>query len=114
MSKEFLDRKLDSVGKESFANFYWDYKNLYLKSEVNECTKKDKDKLAEKLLNENPKADSLRAQITRVNSALKIFENKLHIRALENVIDSKSAKVTIETKNKAKFILEKEKNNETN
>lgn len=85
-------RALNSIGKKCFVDYFWDFKN---------CN--DKQMLAEKLLNDNSHAFSLSAQITRINYAIWIFDNKLEKEALELIIESKRInKATLE---KAKAIM---------
>lgn len=60
-------RLLNSVGKQIFVNYYYDFKDLNV----------DKNYLAQKLLKENPKATSIGGQTTRINCAHRIFANNL-------------------------------------
>lgn len=91
-----LNRLLGSIGKKIFIDYYYELKKPNL----------DKKVLSEKLLRENPKADSIVGQVTRVNCAIRIFENDLQIEALENIINSRVDGFTIK---KAKDILKLEK-----
>ena len=91
-----LNRLLGSIGKKIFIDYYYDFKKPNL----------DKKALAEKLLRENPKADSIVGQVTRVSCAIRIFKDNLHIEALDNVINSR---VDGSTVRKAREILKQEK-----
>ena len=74
---EDLIRKLNSIGKKCFVDNYHEFKN---------CT--DNLSLANKLLNENPKATSVDAQLTRISNAKFIFKNNLEHEALNIIINS--------------------------
>jgi len=72
-------RLLNSVGKEIFVNYFYDFKN---------CT--NKAILAQKLLDENPKATELGGQITRINCASRIINDKNALKeALAIILSSK-------------------------
>lgn len=75
-----LIRKLNSIGKQSFVENYFDYKNGV-----------DKNTLARKLLNSNPNANTIGGQLTRISCANWIFENDLQYEALKIIKNSKIA-----------------------
>ncbi|MFK4439690.1 hypothetical protein [Paenibacillus sp. RC21] len=91
-----LSRLLESIGKKIFIDYYYEFNKPNL----------DKKALSEKLLRENPNAESITGQVTRVNCAIRIFENGLQIEALENIINSRVDGFIIK---KAKDILKLEK-----
>jgi hypothetical protein len=91
-----LNRLLGSIGKKIFIDYYYEFKKPNL----------DKKALSERLLRENQKAESIVGQVTRVNCAIRIFEDNLQIEALQNVINSRVDGITIK---KAKDILKLEK-----
>lgn len=91
-----LIRLLNSVGKEIFVNYYYDFKNQNINTK----------EFAIKLLEENPRANSLNAQNTRISKARKIFENGLEKDALKIIINSK--KLNDAVKKKAETILSNE------
>ena len=97
---EGLERFLASVGKISFVEHFEEYRNQFMHRDDD-----NKKQLAAKLLKSNPKADSLQAQITRINAAIRIFENQLQMKALEMVIESKNKRITPEIKQRAKEII---------
>ncbi|PNT92249.1 hypothetical protein [Clostridium thermosuccinogenes] len=72
-----IERALNSIGKKCFVDYYEDFRS---------CT--DKDALARKLLANNKNATSLSAQMTRINYAQWIFENKKEKEALDIIIRS--------------------------
>ena len=89
-------RLLDSIGKEIFINYFYDFKNC-----------KDKSKLAQKLLEENPKATKIGGQVTRINCAVRIINDKnTLIESLNLVINSN--RLSNEIINKAHNIKLKE------
>lgn len=94
--KSKLNAKLNSIGKSIFVKYYYEFKDGSF----------DNQRMAQKLFDENPKASSVGAQSTRISNARGIFENKLHIDALENIVHSKVDSVTIEN---AKKLLREEK-----
>lgn len=94
-----VSRLLGSVGMRSYVINYYDYKNSNL----------DKKEFAKKLLNENPRAKSIDAQITRISKARKLFDNNQEIIALQLVVDSDSSQIDIELKKKAQEIINKER-----
>ena len=57
-----VNGKINSIGKEIFVKYYYDFKN---------CT--NKKVLAQKILDENLKATSLYAQYTRISNAKTII-----------------------------------------
>lgn len=93
-----IARTLNSIGKESFINFYNEYKAYYLSDNKS----LDKEILAQKLLVQNVRAYKIGGQYTRINSALRIFEAGVESDALKIVL---SAKVPNKVKNQAKKIL---------
>lgn len=97
-----LDRLLASIGKASFVENYYEFKKIYTKGMH---LLDDKKKLAEKLLQNNPEAESLNGQVTRINCAIRIFNEKQHINALENIVESR---VSQSTKRKAIELILKE------
>lgn len=78
MTIDFLEKRLRSIGKSIFVNYFEEFKNANYNSE----------ELAKRLLSENPKASSIDAQKTRISNARKIFESKMERKALENIINS--------------------------
>lgn len=98
-----LKRLLASVGMTNFIHYYKNYQDLYEKRD--KLTQEDKNKLAEKLLKENPGAYSLQAQLKRINKAIKIFELGLQVQALESVVESHNFKITAEIKRQAQNLL---------
>lgn len=90
-----------TVGMGIFVEYYTEFKEVFL----HEDDLGKKHKLADKLLSENPNADSYDGQITRINAAIRLFKNGLHIEALEKVIESNHFKITSKMKEKAKNIL---------
>lgn len=90
-----LNTTLSAVGKAVFVNFYYDFKNETLSD--NEITIK--------LLKENPGSKS-NNQNFRIRRARHIFNEENQLDALKIVINSK--KISIETRNKAKKILDEE------
>lgn len=91
-----VSRLLESVGKKIFIDYYNYFKNINV----------DKRELAEKLLLENPNANTIGGQVTRVNCARRIFENNLEIEALNIII--KSRRLDEDTINKAENLLRTE------
>lgn len=87
-----VERALNSIGKRCFTEYFNEFKN---------CT--DKEKLAQKLLDLNPKASSFAAQITRINNAQRIFESDAAAEALTVII--KSSRVDDETRKRARELL---------
>jgi len=70
-----VERLLNSVGKEIFVNYFYEFKN---------CT--NEGVLAQKLLNENPKASALSGQITRINCAKRIISDENALKQALNLI----------------------------
>ena len=93
MDNEKTQRILSSIGKEIFVKYYEKFKN----ESINNKT------LAEKLLDDNPKATSYNAQIVRVNSARRLIREGRVIDALYFIVDSR--KVNPETIAEEKAIL---------
>lgn len=75
---EDVNRMLNSVGKKIFIDYYYEFKNFNM----------DKDILAQKLLEENPKARKLSGQFIRISFARKIFSNNMQKEALGIIINS--------------------------
>ncbi|MGN7409439.1 hypothetical protein [Sporosarcina sp. SAFN-010] len=90
MNQDLLEKKLRSIGKEIFVEYFEEFSDLSV----------DNGELAKKLLSENPKAISLNAQKTRISNARKIFEKNMEIRALENIVESNRVKENIREKAK--------------
>ncbi|MBK1809494.1 hypothetical protein JHL18_02390 [Clostridium sp. YIM B02505] len=107
MDNDKFKRIVASVGLSSFVDYYEEYKEVYLKGD--KLIAEEKHTFAKRLLNENEEADSLQAQITRINSAIKIFEEGLNIDVLNKAIKSKNHKVTEKIKQKAKRLKEMER-----
>lgn len=84
-----VERALNSIGKKCFIDFYEDFRN-----------NSDRNTLAQKLLANNENATSPLAQMTRINYARWIFDNKNEKEALLIIINSKRLDNT--TKDKAK------------
>lgn len=78
MDSDLLEKRLRSIGKKIFVQYFREFGNLNY----------DRKELAKKLVNENPKASSIDAQITRISNARKIFELGMEREALENIINS--------------------------
>lgn len=91
-------RLLNSVGKQVFVDYYYDLKDL----------EADKKALAQKLLEQNPKATSIGGQLTRINCAHRIFANNLEKEALEIILNSNRLDENIIKK--ARDIISKEFN----
>ncbi|WP_075619812.1 hypothetical protein [Paenisporosarcina indica] len=92
MNQELLEKKLRSIGKEIFVEYFEEFRNVT----------NDSGELANKLLKENPNANSLDAQKTRISNARKIFEFKMEKVALDNII--KSGRLKDDIREKAKII----------
>ena len=90
-----VNETLNAIGKAAFVNFYYDFKDTTIPTDI----------LSEKIFRENKKAKSTR-QGFRIPRARHIFETGQEIEALRIIIDSK--KVDAEVKEKAKQILGKE------
>lgn len=67
----------------------------------------NREKLAERMYNENPNANSVGAQITRINLTRKIFERNEQIEALQIIASSKRLPNWVVSK--AKDLLYKER-----
>lgn len=89
-------RKLYSIGKKVFVDYYDEFKNTSI----------DKYKLAQKLLEENPKAETISGQLIRIGYARQIFTENGQREALEIICDSK--RLDDETIIKARKILRDE------
>ncbi|MFK4343606.1 MULTISPECIES: hypothetical protein [unclassified Paenibacillus] len=103
MSSIQFDRAKTSVGLSNFVLFFDDYQEFY-KQHISSNTK-DKRKLAQKLLDNNPRARSLGAQKTRVGYAVKIFKNKWEKDMLQAVIESNHSEITEEIRNRAQELI---------
>ncbi|TQR14734.1 hypothetical protein [Psychrobacillus soli] len=90
MNQELLEKKLRSIGKEIFVEYFEEFRDLNV----------DREELSKKLLKDNPKAISLDAQKTRISNARKIFELKMEKEALENIVKSDRLKDNIREKAK--------------
>lgn len=106
MDNDKFKRIIATIGLKNFVYYYEDYKGMYLSGD--ELTNEDKKIFAKRILEENEEADSFQAQITRINKALKIFEEGFNIEALDKAIKSKHNKITAEVKQKAKILKQKE------
>lgn len=93
-----VNKKLKSIGKKIFVDFYYDFKDINTRKEV----------LAKKLLNENINAQTLDGQLIRIGFARKIFEENEQLEALKIIISSN--RVDGETIKKAQQILKQESN----
>ena len=82
-----LERALNSIGKQCFVD------NFKL---FRDCV--NKNVLAQMLLENNPNANSLSAQLTRVNYACWIFDNHLEKDALKIVLASNRLSSTVQYK----------------
>lgn len=83
-----LDRALNSIGKKSFVDYFFDFK-----------TSTNDDLLAKKLLSENKNATSFNAQKTRIYYAKLIFENNKEKEALKIIVSS--SRLDKDTRDKA-------------
>lgn len=72
-----VERALNSIGKKCFINYYEEFQSYT-----------DKNALAKQLLANNKNATSLSAQMTRINYAQWIFDNKKEKEALSLIIKS--------------------------
>lgn len=88
-----IDKKLKSIGKKIFVDYYYDFKDMNL----------DKNALAQKLFDENPKAEKISGQIMRIGFARQIFSDNAQKEALEIIYSSK--RLDAETIKKAQKIL---------
>lgn len=95
-----LNRLLNTIGKGNFVQFYEDYQEL--SSMGKNIKKDDKLRVAKKLLANNPNASEESGQITRINAAIRIFNNGLEKLALKEILNSHNSRITEEIKNKAK------------
>lgn len=95
MANKDVQKKLKSIGKAIFVEYYNDFKNINY----------DTHKLANKLLKENPNAYSITAQRTRISNARSIFKNNEQISALEEIIISNIEETILA---KAKKLLREE------
>lgn len=90
-----LEATLSAIGKATFVNFYYDFKDTAMPA----------DELAEKIFRESPKARSAK-QSFRIPRARHIFEIGKEIDALRIIINS--PKVEPAAREKARIILENE------
>jgi hypothetical protein len=91
---------LKSIGKEIFVKYYQEFKDLNI----------DKEVLAKRLLNENPKAYKISGQYIRISNARIIFKETLQVEALEIIISS--SKLDEDILKRAKELLKNEQNNQ--
>jgi hypothetical protein len=98
-----FERAKNSVGLSNFVIFYEDYKNYYLRERNSK--KDEKHQLAKRLLDSNPRASSLSAQITRINYTVEIFKNYWDKDVLKAAIESNHKSITVEIRSKAKLLL---------
>lgn len=96
-----LESTLNAIGKAAFVNFYYEFKDASMPA----------DELAEKIFRESPKARSNR-QSFRIPRARHIFEIGKEIEALEIIVNS--PKVEAAAREKAKVILQNEKQSQLN
>lgn len=90
-----LEATLNAIGKATFVNFYYDFKDTSMPA----------DELSEKIFRESPNARS-KKQSFRIPRARHVFETGKEIEALEIIINS--TKVKPAARERAKIILEKE------
>ncbi|KAF6558320.1 hypothetical protein G9G63_25985 [Paenibacillus sp. EKM202P] len=103
MSSIQFDRAKTSVGLSNFVLFFDDYQDFYKQNILSNA--KDTSKLAQKLLDNNPRARSLGAQKTRVSYAVEIFKNKWEKDMLQAVIESNHSEITEEIRNRAQELI---------
>ncbi|MFB9279413.1 hypothetical protein [Cohnella cellulosilytica] len=97
-----FDRARVSVGLSIFVEFYEDYRRYY-----EHQTSANKKRLAQKLLESNPRASSINGQITRISYTLEIFSNYWERDMLRAAIESSHPSISNEIKAKAKEILKR-------
>lgn len=95
-----FDRAKASVGLSNFVEFYEDYRQYFEQPSI-----PNKRSLGQKLLDSNPQASSIDAQVTRINYTNIIFLNKWEAEMLKSAIDSKHPSVSNEIKAKARELL---------
>ena len=93
MNNQKFYENLNRIGMTCFIEHYYDFKNC-----------ENKNELAQKIYFTNPKRKTS-VNITRINKAKKIFDNHLEKKAILAVINSKSPRVTQQTREVAKKIL---------
>lgn len=98
-----FDRAKASVGLSNFVEFYEDYRKYY--EQQSTSLKGDKKRLAQKLLDSNPKATSIIGQYTRINYNVTIFSNNWERDMLKATIESNHPGVSKEIKAKARDLL---------
>lgn len=98
-----FDRARTSVGLSNFVEFYEDYRQYYEQQSMS--LKGDKKRLAQKLLETNPRATSIIGQNTRINYTVAIFSNKWEKDMLKAAIESNHPGVSKEVKLKARDLL---------
>lgn len=98
-----FERAKASVGLSNFVEYYEDYRQYY--EQQSSGLKGDKKRLAQKLLETNPKATSITGQYTRINYTVSIFSNKWEKDMLKAAIESNHASVSKEVKSKARVLL---------
>lgn len=74
-----IDRKLQSIGKKIFVDYYYNFKDLNI----------DKNVLAKKLLDENPNAEKISGQLIRISYARQIFSENGQEEALRIIVAAK-------------------------
>lgn len=90
-----IEETLKAVGKTVFVEFYYDFKDTSISTDV----------LAQKLYQNNPRAKSTN-QNFRIARARHIFKTGQNLVVLKNIIDSDRVESTV--RQKAKTILERE------
>lgn len=90
-----IEETLKAVGKTVFVEFYYDFKDTSISTDV----------LAQKLYQNNPRAKSTN-QNFRIARARHIFKTGQNLVVLKNIIDSDRVESTV--RQKAKNILERE------
>jgi hypothetical protein len=98
-----FDRAKASVGLSNFVEFYEDYRQYY--EQQSTSLKGDKKRLAQKLLDSNPKATSITGQYTRISYTVSIFSNKWEKDMIKATIESNHPGVSKEVKLKAQDLL---------
>lgn len=88
MNKELLEKRLKSIGKEIFVEYFEEFRDTTIRTQD----------LANKLLKENQRATSFDAQKTRISNARKIFELKMEKVALDNIFKSERVNINIREK----------------
>lgn len=97
-----FDRARASVGLSNFVEFYEDYRQYY-----EQQTPENKKRLAQKLLESNPRASSINGQITRISYTVEIFSKNWERVMLRVAIESSHPSISNEIKTRAKELLKK-------